>query len=298
MKNTLIALCIVSSAFADKVLIYGGKTGWIGQKLVTLFNDHEVVCGTARLENRADLQNEILAIMPDFIINAAGVTGRPNVDWCETHQQETIRSNIVGPLNLADISHSLGIHMTNLGTGCIYEYDADHTIGGNGFTEQDEPNFAGSFYSKTKIYLDSMLQSYPNVLNLRLRMPISDDLVERNFITKISRYRKVINVPNSMTVLHDLLPLIPQMLERRLTGNYNFVNPGTISHNEILDLYREYIDPQFAYENFTIDEQNQILLSKRSNNCLDASKLQQQFPDVPDIKTAAIGVFERMSKNL
>jgi dTDP-4-dehydrorhamnose reductase len=296
MKNTLLALCVVSSAFADKVLIYGGKTGWIGQKLVSLFPEDEVVCGNARLENRTDLENEILEIMPDFIINAAGVTGRPNVDWCETHQTETIRSNIVGPLNLADISNSLGIHMTNLGTGCIYEYDEEHPIGGKGFTEQDPPNFAGSFYSKTKIYLNDMLESYPNVLNLRLRMPISDDLHERSFITKISRYKKVINVPNSMTILHDLLPLIPQMVNRRLSGHYNFVNPGTMSHNEILDLYREYIDPEFTYENFSIEEQNQILLSKRSNNCMDTTKLEEQFPDVADIRSSMRKLFERMSQ--
>ena len=33
--------------------------------------------------------------------------------------------------------------------------------------------------------------TYDNLLILRLRMPISDDLSDRNFITKISRYAKV-----------------------------------------------------------------------------------------------------------
>lgn len=33
---------------------------------------------------------------------------------------------------------------------CIYEYDAEHTIGGIGFKEGDAPNFTGSFYSDTK----------------------------------------------------------------------------------------------------------------------------------------------------
>lgn len=48
---------------------------------------------------------------------------------------------------------------------------------------------------------------YKNVLILRVRMPISDDLSPRNFITKISKYEKVVNIPNSMSVLYDLLPI-------------------------------------------------------------------------------------------
>lgn len=31
---------------------------------------------------------------------------------------------------------------------------------------------------------------------LRVRMPISDDLVARNFVTKITKYEKVVNIPN------------------------------------------------------------------------------------------------------
>ncbi len=209
----LLAACFVSSMQADTktFLVYGGKTGWIGQKLVTLLNEQDqiVYTGSARLENREALVQEITEIKPDFIINAAGVTGVPNVDWCEDHQQETIRSNIIGALNLADIAFLHQIHMTNFGTGCIYEYDEEHSIENNiGFVETDTPNFAGSFYSKTKLMLDKLLSSYPNVLNLRLRLPISSDLHPRNLITKITKYQKVVNVPNSMSVLDDLLPIL------------------------------------------------------------------------------------------
>ena len=51
-------------------------------------------------------------------------------------------------------------------------------------------------------------------------------------------------------------------------GVFNFCNPGAISHNEILDLYKQVIDPTFEYSNFTIEEQNKILVAKRSNNTL------------------------------
>ncbi|MDX1373881.1 MAG: NAD-dependent epimerase/dehydratase family protein, partial [Nitrososphaeraceae archaeon] len=270
-------------------------------KIVTILSrqGYKAVSAKSRLENRQDVEDEIKQIQPSFIINAAGKTGKPNVDWCESHKQETIRANIIGALNLADTAFQNNIHMINLGTGCIYEYDSSHPVySGKGYTEADPPNFHGSFYSHTKVMLDDLLQTYPNVLNLRLRMPISDDLSPRNFITKISRYEKIINIPNSMTVLHDLLPLIPEMAKRRLTGTYNFTNPGTISHNEVLDLYKQYINPSFRYKNFTIEEQNKILSARRSNNELDVSKLLQEFHDIPHIQQSMIQVFKRMQKNL
>lgn len=291
--------CLGDDAHPKTFLVFGGRTGWIGQKVVALLKEQDCIVHAAesRLENRCDLETEIALIKPDYIINCAGVTGTPNVDWCETHQQETIRSNIIGALNLADVAYLHGIHLTNFGTGCIYEYDAEHPIGsGKGFTEDDPPNFEGSFYSKTKIHLEKLLNVYPNVLNLRLRMPISSDLHPKNFITKITKYKKVVNIPNSMTILDDLLPIAIKMTERELKGNYNFVNPGTISHNQILDLYREYVDPSFTYTNFTVEEQDSILKARRSNNELDVSKLLKEFPEILPIQQSIIFVFKRMSK--
>jgi dTDP-4-dehydrorhamnose reductase len=281
-----------------KYLVFGAE-GWIGKKLVTLLEEqgHTVIKAKTRLENREAVEKEILNANPDFVFNAAGKTGRPNVDWCEDHKQEVIRANIIGALTLADLCWKHGIHMTNFGTGCIYQYDATHPMeSGIGFKEEEKPNFDGSYYSKTKIMLDTLLQDYPNVLNLRLRMPISDDLHPRSFVTKIVGYENVVNIPNSMSILSDLLPVAIKMSERKLTGVYNFVNPGSISHNQILDLYKKYIDHNFKYKNFTLEEQSKILKAGRSNNELDASKLLKEFPSIPHIKTSIIHVFERMAK--
>lgn len=286
-------------AGSPKVLVYGGATGWIGSHVVAILrqNGYRVFEAQTRLENRQELEAEITKLQPDCVINTAGITGKPNVDWCQDHQPETIRANIVGALNLADITFVWNIHMINVGTGCIYNYDDKHPLySGIGFTEYEEPNFQGSFYSYTKTMVDRLFQSYSNVLNLRLRMPISDDLHPRSFITKITKYAKVVNVPNSMSILSDLLPLIPLMAERRLVGTYNFVNPGVISHNEILDLYKEYVDPTFTYANFTLEEQAKILKAPRSNCELDASKLLREFPGIPSIKESAERVFQRMGK--
>jgi len=281
-------------------LVFGPK-GWIGEQLIAqLKASGETVHASAhRLEDRNLIEKELDEVKPTHVLNAAGKTGRPNVDWCEDHQQEVIRSNVIGVLNLADLCFLRGIHMTNYATGCIYAYDEAHPLGsGIGFKEDDTPNFDGSYYSKTKAMVEKLLRSYPNVLTLRLRMPISDDLHSRSFITKISKYEKVVDVPNSMTVLTELLPVSIEMTKRDLKGIYNFTNPGVISHNQILALYKEYIDPNFAWKNFTLEEQAKILKAGRSNNELDVSKLLKEFPDIPDIQTSMKGVFQRMKKNL
>lgn len=90
---------------------------------------------------------------------------------------------------MIDICSIKNIHVTNFATGCIYQYDATHPMGsGIGFKEEDVANFADSYYSKTKAQVENLLAVYPNVLNLRLRMPVSDELHSRNFVTKITKW--------------------------------------------------------------------------------------------------------------
>lgn len=283
-----------------KFLIYGGK-GWIGNQLIQELKkqNHEVIIGENRLEQRESILNELQKYKPDRIINCAGKTGVPNVDWCETNKEETIRSNVLGLINLIDCAYLNNIHITNWGTGCIFEYDNEHKMNsGIGFKEDDKPNFDKSFYSKTKGLVEQIIKFYPNMLNLRLRMPIGDDLHPRNFITKIVNYKKVVNIPNSMSVLYDLIPISIDMSITKKTGIINFTNPGTISHNEILDLYKKYIDPYFEYTNFTLEEQSKILKAGRSNNELDSTKLLEWYPNIPHIKDSIINVFKRMQINL
>ena len=66
----------------QKFLLYG-KNGWIGGMLIELIKaaGDEVVLGNARLENREAVAAEIDSVKPTRVLNAAGVTGRPNVDW-------------------------------------------------------------------------------------------------------------------------------------------------------------------------------------------------------------------------
>ncbi|XP_059664927.1 trifunctional UDP-glucose 4,6-dehydratase/UDP-4-keto-6-deoxy-D-glucose 3,5-epimerase/UDP-4-keto-L-rhamnose-reductase RHM1-like [Cornus florida] len=285
-----------------KFLIYG-RTGWIGGLLGKICEKQGIPFeyGRGRLEERSQLLADIQNVKPTHVLNAAGVTGRPNVDWCESHKPETIRTNVSGTLTLADVCREHGLLLMNYATGCIFEFDAEHPMGsGIGFKEEDKPNFTGSFYSRTKAMVEDLLKEYDNVCTLRIRMPISSDLRNpRNFITKITRYDKVVNIPNSMTVLDELLPISVEMLKRGCRGIWNFTNPGVVSHNEILEMYKNYIDPNFQWTNFSLEELAKAVVAPRSNNEMNASKLKSEFPNLLPIKESLIKfVFEPNRKNI
>jgi 3,5-epimerase/4-reductase len=124
------------------------------------------------------------------------------------------------------------------------------------------------------------------VLNVRIRMPITADLNPRNFISKILKYKRICSVENSMSVLPELLPILIDMIDRKVVGTINLTNPGTISHNDILTMYRELVDPEFTWQNFSVEEQRSILAAGRSNNLLDTTRLETMYPDVKPIHQA------------
>ena len=142
---------------ANRFLIWGGD-GWVAGHLEKLLQDQgkDVHTTTVRMENREAVLAELARVRPTHVLNAAGCTGRPNVDWCEDNKEATMRSNVIGTLNLADCCFLHGIHCTVYATGCIYQYDEAHPWGGPGFLETDPANFDGSFYSMTKAHVEEV----------------------------------------------------------------------------------------------------------------------------------------------
>jgi dTDP-glucose 4,6-dehydratase len=288
-----------------KVLIYGHK-GWIGQQFVALLREKgesnydyeygiqtgfEYVLGEARCDNIADIHKELVLYRPSHVVSfigrthgTIGETDYTTIDYLEQpgKLRENICDNLYAPISLALACKERGIHYTYLGTGCIFSGEEDHA-----FTEADLPNFFGSGYSTVKGFTDRLMhQLGDHVLNLRIRMPIVGEDHPRNFITKITNYAKICSIPNSMTVLPELLPIVLDMMTKKLVGTMNLTNPGVISHNEILSLYKEHVDPAFTWENFSLEEQRQVLASERSNNLLDTSRLEAFAPQVRPIKQA------------
>lgn len=40
-----------------------------------------------------------------------------------------------------------------------------------------------------------------------------------------------------------------------------------------LQMYKEYVDPDFSWSNFTIEEQAKVIVAPRSNNLLDTKRV-------------------------
>jgi dTDP-4-dehydrorhamnose reductase len=292
-----------------KVLLYG-KNGWIGEQVYSLLikGNHEVIIGNERAENFVHLEEEIAKVKPTNIISTIGRThGKigdteyTTIDYLEQKGKirENVRDNLFSPMMIALIANKHNIHYTYLGTGCIFTYDDSHPFGEelNGFKESDVPNFFGSSYSTVKGYTDTLMKMFTNVLNVRIRMPITEEVHPRNFITKITTYKKICSVHNSMTVLPELLPYMIDMCNKKITGTINLTNPGLISHNEILEMYKQIVDTDFTWDNFGIDEQRKILESERSNNYLDTTRLETLY-NVKNIKDSIRDVLYKMKENI
>lgn len=282
-----------------KVLIYGAK-GWIGSKIVQILISEafkcEVFSSNVRLEILSDVENELNLINPDRVICCIGRThgnfeGQEisTIDYLEKpgKLKENVRDNLFGPFMLALECQKRNIHMTYMGTGCIFTYTETDKI----FTEISLPNFFGSSYSTVKGFTDQMMSKMNNVLNVRIRMPISSDRSPRNFLMKMIKYNRICSIPNSMTILDELLPVMCSMMRENKTGTINLVNPGLIDHETILEMYKKYINPEHKYELMSYEDQRKILASERSNNELDTTEL-EKFCKVSNIKDGVEKIFQ------
>lgn len=252
-----------------KILIFG--KGWIGSRMAETWQ-HEAILSPARIDDKDAILAEIEKYQPDVVVNAAGKAGVPNVDWCETHPLETMRSNTIAALVLAEACQEKGVYMLHLGTGCVF-YGPSPSAGG--WKEDDFAN-PEAFYTRTKYATELILSRLPNVAIVRFRMPIDYIPSSKNLINKLVRYPKVIDVENSVTILEDLISTCHQLLEKRASGIFHVVNSGTMRHRGLMDLYHKYVDPTHTCEWITEqDLVNQGLATKkRSNNIMQSANLE------------------------
>ena len=186
-----------------KVLVYGAK-GWIGGMMCSLLSSENIdyIASTVRVSNKNEIEKELIDLKPTHVMSFIGRThgiheGKKytTIDYLEQKGKivDNVRDNLFSPMVLALLCSKHNIHFTYLGTGCIFKYDDEHPFGNDstGFKEESLPNFFGSSYSVVKGYTDELMHFFDDsVLNLRIRMPITDKLEPRNFITKITTYEK------------------------------------------------------------------------------------------------------------
>lgn len=271
-------------------LIFGA--GYLGQKFADAMPD--AILSTVDISDGELVREALETYLPDAVLNTAGKTGKPNVDWCETNQIPTFRSNVIGPLVLAEACAEKNIHLTHLASGCIFYGPSPDP---RGWREEDHAN-PSAFYSRTKYAADLVLSRLPNVAIARLRMPIDGVPGGRNLITKLAAYPKIIDVENSVSVVSDLIAAVKGIMEKKGEGILHVVNDGTMKHRDLMALYTELVDP--THTNEWISEEDLVaqgLATKARSNCiLQNTRLKELGIEMRPIGVALRECMEEYSK--
>jgi dTDP-glucose 4,6-dehydratase len=274
-----------------KWLVFGSK-GYIGAQIVNeikqLWPKDMVIEQLDHFTSISD-ESKIRQIykqeQPDFVVISVGrsylknganktVDDLQNLYTLPTNLQD----NLEVPFLLASVAQQYSFikKVIYIGTGCIFQdlkgFEKDPK-------ESDFGDFTGSCYSIVKGLTDRLFHFtslFPKLINVRLRMPVTYDLCPRNLIYKLASYPKVIDVPNSVSVLPTLWPiLLTATKNTTFTGTLHLVNPGALTHPQILDLYRQYVDPEHNYQKMSLEEQKAQLKAERSNIVLNTDQLRE-----------------------
>jgi len=215
---------------------------------------------------------------PEFLINAAGYTGKPNVDACELHKAECLDGNAVLPGRIAEACEAAGVPWGHVSSGCIY---SGARPDGTGFTEEDTPNFTFrqnhcSFYSGTKALGEEVLAGHPNLYLWRLRIPFDNIENPRNYLTKLMRYDTLLEATNSISHLEEFVTATFACWEKRIPyGKYNVTNPGHITTHEVVHMITESGVSQKQFKFFPSEDAFMKVAAKtpRSNCVMSSEKL-------------------------
>jgi len=241
---------------------------------------------------------------PSFVINAAGYTGKPNVDACELHKADTLQGNSLFPQTVAHACAAAGIPWGHVSSGCIYSGAKIVENGGirtekdftkpqlralvetspqslHGFTETDTPNFSFrdgpcSFYSGTKALGEEAIAGAGQGYIWRLLIPFDEIDNARNYLSKVQRYPKVYDNVNSVSHRADFVKACLDTWELRAPfGIYNVTNPGFVTTRHVVQLIEKHLKPARKFEFWASDEEFYKVAAKtpRSNCIMDTTKL-------------------------
>ena len=224
-----------------------GGSGYVGQAYQKLLTSKGIPFKNLKRKDLdytdvATLVEALRTDKPDFLINSAGYTGKPNVDACETDKTNCLFGNAILPGRIAEACEATNTPWGHVSSGCIYTGSRDD---GTEFTEADAPNFTFrqnncSFYSGTKALGEEILKNTANVYLWRLRIPFDNIESPRNYLTKLIRYENLLEASNSISQLDEFVAATFACWEKRVPfGTYNVTNPGYVTTREVVELIKE-----------------------------------------------------------
>jgi len=260
-----------------------GGSGYVGHAYQALLTRKGIPFRNLRraeldYANPAVLAAALQTDRPEFLINAAGYTGKPNVDACELHKAECLHGNAVLPGLVAQACAAAGVPWGHVSSGCIF---TGARPDGSGFTEADAPNFTFrqnncSFYSGTKALGEEVLAGQPDVYIWRLRIPFNEIDNPRNYLTKLLRYPTLLEATNSISQLEEFVAATFACWEKRIPfGTYNVTNPGHVTTHEVVDLIKKtgVSRKDFVFFKDESDFMTRAAKTPRSNCVMDSAKL-------------------------
>ncbi|MFH0738951.1 MAG: sugar nucleotide-binding protein [Candidatus Omnitrophota bacterium] len=267
----------------NKILILG--KGFIGKRLQEALNCR--ICAKF-IRSFSDANKIIKIYRPKIIINCIGVTGRRNVDDCELDIDGALLANSSVPIILAEVALRRNIKLVHISSGCIFNFDykKDKPI-----KEGQVPDFFALFYSRSKIYAESSLEALSkkyDILIVRIRIPLLDKPHPKNILDKLIRYKKVIDVENSVTYIPDFIKALKHLLKINASGIYNLVNRGGLRYPKLMQVYRKYV-PGFKYKVISLKQLGLV----RTNLIMSTDKLEKTGFKVRNINS----VLEECVKN-
>ena len=285
-----------------------GATGYLGSNFVKyLQKEGEDVCGLSRAESEYTNVDTLISILqskkPDFLINAAGYTGKPNVDACESVKSECLYGNAVLPGRIRTACEEVEIPWGHVSSGCIF---SGRRPDGEGWTEEDEPNFSFrdgpcSFYSGSKALGEEVLAGAENCFVWRLRIPFNEEISPRNYIQKLVNYDSLLEAENSVSHLDEFVEKCVDCFEKDIEpGVYNMTNQGPVTTRQVTEWMIEEGVTDKGFKFFENEEQFMQKAAKtpRSNCVLDTSKAEKAGIDMRPVEEAMRDSMRKMAKEV
>src|SRR5690606_22369270 len=283
-----------------------GGSGYVGQAYQALLNRKGIPFRNLRRSeldytDPARLREALRNDRPEFLINAAGYTGKPNVDACELHKADCLFGNAVLPGRIAEACAAAGVPWGHVSSGCIY---TGARADGSGFREEDPPNFSFrtnncSFYSGSKALGEEVLAGQDNVYIWRLRIPFDHVDSPRNYLTKLMRYDRLLEATNSISQLHEFVAATFACWEKRVPfGIYNVTNPGEVTTRDVVSLIQKSGVCTKDFQFFQDESEFMLKAAKtpRSNCVMDSSKLTRAGIQMTEVHEAIEQALQEWTK--
>jgi len=283
-----------------------GGSGYVGQAYQALLNRKGIPFRNLRRSeldytDPARLTEALRNDRPEFLINAAGYTGKPNVDACELHKADCLFGNAVLPGRIAEACAAAGVPWGHVSSGCIY---TGARADGSGFREEDPPNFSFrtnncSFYSGSKALGEEVLAGQDNVYIWRLRIPFDHVDSPRNYLTKLMRYDRLLEATNSISQLHEFVAATFACWEKRVPfGIYNVTNPGEVTTRDVVSLIQKSGVCTKDFQFFQDESEFMLKAAKtpRSNCVMDSSKLTRAGIQMTEVHEAIEQALQEWTK--